>query len=84
MCRPKRATQTQVLLSTRSARLVDHFKHSEVVVADMHEGASTFSRLEHEQLNHWLKRFTLGEAWRKNVFGDRPAPIGVPIRHRRG
>jgi predicted ATPase len=64
--------QTQVLLSTQSATLVDHFKASEVVVAEMHEGASTFHRLNEEKLNHWLKRYTLGEAWRKNVFGGRP------------
>lgn len=66
------STQTQVLISTQSATLVDHFKPSEVVVAQTHEGASTFSRLEDEKLNHWLKRYTLGEAWRKNVFGGRP------------
>jgi predicted ATPase len=66
------STQTQVLLSTQSATLVDHFKPSEVVVAEMQEGASTFSRLDEEKLGHWLKRYTLGEAWRKNVFGGRP------------
>jgi predicted ATPase len=66
------SVHTQVLLSTQSATLVDHFKPSEVVVAEMHEGASTFSRLEDEKLSHWLKQYTLGEAWRKNVFGGRP------------
>jgi predicted ATPase len=64
--------QTQVLLSTQSATLVDHFKPAEVVVTEMHEGASTFRRLDEDQLGHWLKRYTLGEAWRKNVFGGRP------------
>ncbi len=66
------STQTQVLLSTQSATLVDHFKPAEVVVTEMHEGASTFKRLDEEKLRHWLKRYTLGEAWRKNVFGGRP------------
>jgi predicted ATPase len=66
------SVHTQVLLSTQSATLVDHFKPSEVVVTEMHEGASTFSRLEDEKLGHWLKQYTLGEAWRKNVFGGRP------------
>jgi len=66
------STRTQVLLSTQSATLVDHFKPSEVVVAEMHEGASTFKRLEDDALKDWLKRYTLGEAWRKNVFGGRP------------
>jgi predicted ATPase len=66
------STQTQVLLSTQSATLVDHFKPSEIVVTEMHEGASTFERLNEEKLSVWLKRYTLGEAWRKNVFGGRP------------
>ncbi len=66
------STQTQVLISTQSATLIDHFRPSEVVVAEMREGASTFQRLEDEKLTHWLKRYTLGEAWRKNVFGGRP------------
>lgn len=66
------STRTQVLLSTQSATLVDHFKSSELVVTEMHEGASTFSRLNEVKLGVWLKRYTLGEAWRKNVFGGRP------------
>jgi predicted ATPase len=66
------STQTQVILGTQSATLVDHFKPSEVVVTEMHEGVSTFRRLEDEKLSQWLKRYTLGEAWRKNVFGGRP------------
>lgn len=66
------STQTQVLLSTQSATLVDHFRPAEVVVTEMHEGASTFKRLDEEKLGRWLKRYTLGEAWRKNVFGGRP------------
>jgi predicted ATPase len=64
--------QTQVLLSTQSASLVDHFVPKEIVVAEIHEGASTFMRLDDQALGQWLKRYTLGEAWRKNVFGGRP------------
>lgn len=66
------STHTQVLISTQSATLVDHFKPSEVVVTEIHDGASTFHRLEEDKLKRWLKRYTLGEAWRKNVFGGRP------------
>jgi predicted ATPase len=66
------STQTQVLLSTQSATLVDHFKPSEVVVTEVRDGASTFNRLDDDKLGQWLKRYTLGEAWRKNVFGGRP------------
>lgn len=66
------SAQTQVLLSTQSATLVDHFRPSEVVVTEMHEGQSTFQRLDENRLRHWLGRYTLGEAWRKNLFGGRP------------
>ena len=70
--RPRLLRKPFQILLNQSATLVDHFKPSEVVVADMHEGASMFKRLEEERLGHWLKRYTLGEAWRKNVFGGRP------------
>jgi hypothetical protein len=39
------STHTQVLLSTQSATLVDHFKPSDVAVTEMHEGASTFDSM---------------------------------------
>lgn len=64
--------QTQVLLSTQSATLVDHFKPSEVVVVEMREGASLFSRLDEQKLRPWLQRYRLGEAWLKNLLGGRP------------
>ena len=63
---------TQILLSTQSATLVDQFKPSEVVVAELRNSVSTFARLSEEKLGPWLKQYTLGEAWRKNVFGGRP------------
>ncbi len=66
------SANTQVLLSTQSATLVDHFEPSEIVVTEVHDGATTFERLNEEALNVWLQRYTLGEAWRKNVFGGRP------------
>ena len=66
------SVQTQVLLSTQSATLVDHFKPSEVAVVEMIDGASKFSRLDEGKLAPWLKRYRLGEAWRKNAFGGRP------------
>ena len=66
------SVQTQVLLSTQSATLVDHFKPSELVVVEVHEGASRFSRLDEQRLKPWLERYRLGEAWQKNVFGGRP------------
>jgi predicted ATPase len=66
------SSQTQVLLSTQSATLIDHFKPGEIVVTEAEDGESKFERLEENEVGVWLKRYTLGEAWRKNVFGGRP------------
>ncbi len=38
----------------------------------MNEWASTFTRLDAEKLDVCLKRYTLGEAWRKPTGGLRP------------
>ncbi len=62
------ATRTQVIVSTQSAALLDHFEPEDVVVVDRRDGASGFRRLNSEPLKAWLSEYSLGELWRKNVF----------------
>ncbi|HNS20634.1 MAG TPA: AAA family ATPase [Sedimentisphaerales bacterium] len=69
----KAATQTQVIVSTQSAPLLDNFEAEDIVVVDRKDGASTFERLSSEKLQEWLKDFSLGELWQKNVIGGRPS-----------
>ncbi|MGA2706164.1 MAG: AAA family ATPase [Isosphaeraceae bacterium] len=48
------ATETQVILSTQSALLLDHFQPEDVLVADLEQGATTLKRLQSQDLAGWL------------------------------
>ena len=62
----------QVIASTQSADLVSEVNPEDVVVVDREEGASTFTRLDGEDLKEWLKDYALGELWKMNILGGRP------------
>ncbi len=68
----KAATRTQVIVSTQSAPLLDNFEAEDIIVVERKEGASTFERLSSDKLEEWLKDYSLGELWQKNVIGGRP------------
>jgi predicted ATPase len=68
----KAATRTQVVVSTQSAPLLDNFEAEDVIVVERQDGASTFKRLSSAELGEWLKDYSLGELWQKNVIGGRP------------
>ena len=62
----------RVVASTQSADLVSELEPEDVVVVDRKEGASTFTRLDRDDLSEWLKEYALGELWKMNIFGGRP------------
>ncbi|MGD8454375.1 MAG: AAA family ATPase [Phycisphaerae bacterium] len=66
-------TQTQLIVSTQSAALLDCFEPEDVIVVDRKDGASQFRRLDKAQLSEWLEQYSLGELWQKNVFEGGPA-----------
>jgi predicted ATPase len=66
------ATVTQVIVSTQSALLLDHFQPEDVLVADLEERATTLKRLKSQELAVWLEEYSLGQLWEKNEFGGRP------------
>jgi predicted ATPase len=65
--------RTQLIVSTQSATLLNHFEPEEVIVVDRIDGSSRFRRLETEALSEWTKDFALGELWQKNVLDGGPA-----------
>jgi len=67
------SAKTQVMLSTQSPLLLDHFQPQDVLVADRVEGATQLTRLESPRLESWLEEYSLGQLWEKNEFGGRPA-----------
>ncbi len=66
------AINKQIIVSTQSVELVSEFEPEDLVVVDHKKGESHFSRLESEKLEEWLKEYSLGELWKKNIFGGRP------------
>lgn len=64
--------QTQVILSTQSSLLLDHFQPEDVLVADRVEGQTHFTRLDSTRLSSWLEDYSLGQLWEKNELGGRP------------
>jgi len=69
----KASFKAQVIVSTQSATLIDHFEPEDIVVAERQNGESTFKRLNKADLKVWLEDYSLGELWQMNVFGGRPA-----------
>lgn len=68
----------QVIVSTQSAPLLNEFDPEDVVVVERTQGQSTFRRLLTADLSEWLKEYTLGELWQKNVLGGRPHSEDAP------
>lgn len=64
--------RTQVIVSTQSPTLLDHFAPEEIVVVNRQNGRSTFDRLEAEELAGWLEDYSVGELWQKNVVRGGP------------
>lgn len=64
--------ETQVIVSTQSALLLDHFEPDDILVADRVNESTEFHRLDPKDLEEWIEDFSLGQLWEKNQFGGRP------------
>ncbi|HPR90515.1 MAG TPA: hypothetical protein PLD93_03665, partial [Synergistaceae bacterium] len=67
------ADRAQIIISTQSAQLLNHFEPEEIVVVDREKGGSRFRRLEADALSMWTGEYSLGELWQKNVFDGGPS-----------
>ena len=68
------SVNTQVIVSTQSSLLLDHFAPEDVLVANRVDGATQITRLGSAKLATWLEDYSLGQLWEKNEFGGRPVP----------
>lgn len=68
----KASAKTQVIVSTQSVSLLDHFQPEDVIVVDRKDGASTFERLNPDELSEWLEDYTLGDLWQRNYLSGGP------------
>ncbi len=63
---------TQIILSTQSSLLLDHFEPEDVLVSERVQGGTQLRRLASTDLKEWLQEYSLGQLWEKNEFGGRP------------
>ena len=68
------STESQVVVSTQSSLLLDHFEPEEVLVAERIDGATQLNRLDSSKLEPWMEEYSLGQLWEKNELGGRPKP----------
>jgi predicted ATPase len=73
------ATTKQIIVSTQSVELLNNFDPSDVIVVDRQDGASTFHRLDSQELTDWLEEYTMGELWKRNILGGRPMFLGAGV-----
>jgi predicted ATPase len=67
------ATRHQIIVSTQSVELVNEFALEDLIVVDKREHMSTFHRPNAQAMQEWLREYSLGELWKKNVLGGRPS-----------
>lgn len=62
----------QLIVSTQSVTLINHFEPKDIVVTDKINNASVLRRLDNKELDEWKDEYSLGEIWEKNIIGGRP------------
>jgi predicted ATPase len=65
-------THHQVIVSTQSPAILDHFEPDSIVVAERSDAATALKRLDATKLSSWLEDYSLSELYDKNVLGGRP------------
>ncbi|MEQ1949540.1 MAG: AAA family ATPase [Bryobacteraceae bacterium] len=78
VCTDRIGGRRQVIISTQSSLLLNEMIPEDVVIVERQDGQSQFRRLRSEELSEWLKDYSLGELWQKNVLGARPRDERTP------
>jgi len=68
------ARNTQVVIATQSADLLNYFNVEDIITVDQFNGESSFNRLSLENFSHWLEDYKLSELWQQNILAS-----GYPI-----
>ena len=67
------SNRMQVIVSTQSVPLLNEFSIDDLIVVEREDGASVFKRYDEEDFESWLKDYSIGELWEKNILGGRPS-----------
>ncbi|QEP43015.1 chromosome segregation protein SMC [Ectothiorhodospiraceae bacterium BW-2] len=65
------AKQRQLIVSTQSVTLVNGFSVDDLIVVERQNGVTVFQRHDEKQFQEWLKEYTVGDLWEKNLLGGR-------------
>lgn len=68
----KTSQEAQIIVSTQSVNLVDNFEPEDIIVVGRKDNATSFNRLNAEELSLWMEEYSLGEIWEKNIIGGQP------------
>ena len=66
------SAERQVIVATQSPLLVDAFSLDEIVVLELRRNHTEARQLASVEYARWLKDYTTGELWQKNLLGGRP------------
>ena len=66
------AEDRQVIVATQSPLLVDQFALDEILVLELRDRRTEIHRCNEIEYRDWLKEYTTGELWQKNVIGGCP------------
>lgn len=66
------AETRQLIVSTQSVELLNALSPEDIIVVDRIDEESVFRRCSDEELGDWLKDYSLGDLWLRNVLGGRP------------
>lgn len=67
------SAKKQLIIATQSSDLVNEFDPEDILVVSRTKGSSEVKRLSNQELDEWLKEYTLGDLWKKNLLGGRPS-----------
>lgn len=66
------AERTQLIVATHSPQLITYLRPEHIVVVEAVDGQTQFRRLDADELQVWLRDFTLGELWLQGEIGGQP------------
>ena len=67
------AEHKQLIIATQSVELINCLSLEDLIVVDRKNDTSEFRRLVPDEFKTWLSDYSLGELWKQNVLGGRPA-----------
>ncbi len=64
----KASYKSQIIVSTQSASLIDHFAPEDIILVERNNDESIFIRPDTEKLKIWLEDYSLGDLWSRNII----------------